>query len=185
MAIGEIFLAAFLGVLFTRLTSPELLKFARREGIWKKADKWREMILKVQEVLDDAEEKQLTEKAVKIWMDDLRDLAYDVEDLLDEFATESLRRALMAAEEDNRSKIRRIMSTTLSFTKISARAIRFNPKMRSKMKVPSSSSKYPRELATPPISVAGMVSESLKYSIPLNVYELSYHYHFLWFMHAT
>ncbi|KAJ6937407.1 hypothetical protein NC652_011910 [Populus alba x Populus x berolinensis] len=134
MAIGEIFLAAFLGVLFTRLTSPELLKFARREGIWKKADKWREMILKVQEVLDDAEEKQLTEKAVKIWMDDLRDLAYDVEDLLDEFATESLRRALMAAEEDNRSKIRRIMSTTLSFTKISARAIRFNPKMRSKMK---------------------------------------------------
>ncbi|KAL3597698.1 hypothetical protein D5086_009335 [Populus alba] len=176
MAIGEIFLAAFLGMLFTRLTSPEFLKFARREGIWKKADKWREMLLKVQEVLDDAEEKQLTEKAVKIWLDDLRDLAYDVEDLLDEFATESLRRALMAAEEDNRSKIRRIMSTTLSFTKISASAIRFNPKM---------SSKYPRELATPPISVAGMVSESLKYSIPLNVYELSYHYHFLWFMHAT
>ncbi|KAJ7001751.1 disease resistance RPP13-like protein 1 [Populus alba x Populus x berolinensis] len=116
-------------MLFTRLTSPEFLKFARREGIWKKADKWREMLLKVQEVLDDAEEKQLTEKAVKIWLDDLRDLAYDVEDLLDEFATESLRRALMAAEEDNRSKIRRIMSTTLSFTKIS---------MRSKMKEASS-----------------------------------------------
>ena len=57
-----------------------------------------------------------------------------MEDLLDEFATESLRRELMTAEEDNRSKIRRIMSTTLSFTKISARAIRFNPKMRSKMK---------------------------------------------------
>ncbi|KAG6778155.1 hypothetical protein POTOM_018007 [Populus tomentosa] len=110
MAIGEIFLAAFLGVLFTRLTSPEFLKFARREGIWKKADKWRHMLSKVQEVLDDAEEKQLTEKAVKIWLDDLRDLAYDVEDLLDEFATESLRRA----------------------------AIKFNPKMRSKMKEASS-----------------------------------------------
>jgi hypothetical protein len=138
MAIGEIFLAAFLGMLFTRLTSPEFLKFARREGIWKKADKWRGMLLKVQEVLDDAEEKQLTEKAVKIWLDDLRDLAYDVEDLLDEFATESLRSELMAAEEASTSKVRRIVSTTLSFTKISASASKFNPKMRSKMKEVSS-----------------------------------------------
>ncbi|KAL9444271.1 hypothetical protein AB3S75_017453 [Citrus x aurantiifolia] len=63
MAIGEIFLTAFLKVLFDRLMSREV-------------------------VLSDAQEKQLTERAVKMWLDELRDLAYDVEDVLDEFTTE-------------------------------------------------------------------------------------------------
>jgi ElaB/YqjD/DUF883 family membrane-anchored ribosome-binding protein len=45
-------------------------------------------------VLDDADEKQHTNRAVKQWVDDLRDLAYDVEDVLDEFATEALLRKL-------------------------------------------------------------------------------------------
>jgi hypothetical protein len=46
-------------------------------------------------MLDDADEKQHTNGAViKQWLDDLRDLAYDVEDILDEFTTEALLRKL-------------------------------------------------------------------------------------------
>ncbi|KAL3749008.1 hypothetical protein ACJRO7_010144 [Eucalyptus globulus] len=41
-------------------------------------------------VLDDAEDKQLGEnRLVKSWLDDVRDLAYDMEDLLDEFMIEA------------------------------------------------------------------------------------------------
>ena len=47
-------------------------------------------------MLSDAEEKQVTESAVKLWLEDLRDLAYDMDDLLDAIATEALRRKLMA-----------------------------------------------------------------------------------------
>ncbi|KAK4849925.1 hypothetical protein QYF36_002146 [Acer negundo] len=54
-------------------------------------------------VLGDAEEKQLTEMAVKTWLDDLRDLAYDVEDVLDEFATEALSRKLKMQQRDQAS----------------------------------------------------------------------------------
>ncbi|KAJ9697499.1 hypothetical protein PVL29_009358 [Vitis rotundifolia] len=35
----------------------------------------------INEVLDEAEEKQITKRSVKEWVDDLRDLAYDMEDL--------------------------------------------------------------------------------------------------------
>ena len=44
----------------------------------------------INEVLDEAEEKQTTKPSVKNWLDNLRDLAYDMEDVLDEFATELL-----------------------------------------------------------------------------------------------
>ncbi|XP_040999304.1 putative disease resistance RPP13-like protein 1 [Juglans microcarpa x Juglans regia] len=95
---AELILSAFLHVLFDRLSSPELLKFARREGLGKQLDKWGETMERIREVLDDAEEKQQTKKTVKAWLDDLRDLAYEVEDILDEFATEALQRKLMAVE---------------------------------------------------------------------------------------
>ncbi|KAK1570564.1 hypothetical protein Q3G72_003823 [Acer saccharum] len=36
-----------------------------------------------------------------MWLDDLRDLAYDVEDILDEFATEALRRKLVMPTHDD------------------------------------------------------------------------------------
>ncbi|KAF2293695.1 hypothetical protein GH714_004199 [Hevea brasiliensis] len=52
------------------------------------------MLTRIQAVLEDAEEKQMSNRLVKMWLDDLKDLAYDVEDILDEFATESLQRKL-------------------------------------------------------------------------------------------
>ena len=59
------------------------------------------MLLKIQAVLDDAEEKQVTNGLVKIWLDELEDLAYDVDDILDEFATEALRRMIQKVHGGN------------------------------------------------------------------------------------
>ncbi|XP_059638688.1 putative disease resistance RPP13-like protein 1 [Cornus florida] len=42
--------------------------------------------------------KQITDRAVKMWLKDLNDLAFDLDYLLDEFATEALRRNLMDQE---------------------------------------------------------------------------------------
>jgi len=55
MAVGQLFLDAFLQVLFDRLASRELLNFARREGLGKKLDKWRKTLSRIQAVLDDAD----------------------------------------------------------------------------------------------------------------------------------
>ncbi|KAL6123360.1 hypothetical protein ACLB2K_075882 [Fragaria x ananassa] len=55
-------------------------------------DKWTTTLIAIEAVLSDAEDKQLTQTGVKLWLDDLRDLAYDVEDILDTFATKTLKR---------------------------------------------------------------------------------------------
>nr|DAD30269.1 TPA_asm: hypothetical protein HUJ06_031737 [Nelumbo nucifera] len=52
----------------------------------------------IQAVLQDAEEQQINKPAVKIWLQSLKDAAYDAEDVLDEFLTEALRRKM-----DNRA----------------------------------------------------------------------------------
>ncbi|XP_039166525.1 putative disease resistance RPP13-like protein 1 isoform X3 [Eucalyptus grandis] len=44
------------------------------------------MLVTINAVVDDAEEKQLSGNCLaKLWLDDVRDLAFDIEDLLDEF----------------------------------------------------------------------------------------------------
>ncbi|WKA01742.1 hypothetical protein VitviT2T_020008 [Vitis vinifera] len=60
---------------------------------------------KVNEAL--AQEKQITKQSVKAWLGDLRDLAYDMEKILDEFSYEALRKKLIV--EGNRSKVRKFI----------------------------------------------------------------------------
>ncbi|XP_042978266.1 putative disease resistance RPP13-like protein 1 [Carya illinoinensis] len=134
MPVGELFLAAFLQVLFDRLASPELLAFARREGLKKKLDKWRKMLSMIQKVLDDAEEKELHAQstAVKEWLEDLKDLAYDVEDILDEFATEALRCKLKVKNQASTSKVRNLIPAY--FSGLSPYAIMLRTRLESNIK---------------------------------------------------
>jgi hypothetical protein len=50
---ADALLSAFLGVLFDRLASPELLNFARQEGLEKKLKKWSKMLPRIEAVLDE------------------------------------------------------------------------------------------------------------------------------------
>ncbi|KAM5557025.1 putative disease resistance RPP13-like protein 1 [Rosa sericea] len=93
---GEAVLGAFLPVLLERLADREVIEyFGRLKGVDKKVlEKWRRTLTAIDAVLSDAEEKQHTQRAVKLWLDDLRDLAYDVQDILDIFDTKMLKRRI-------------------------------------------------------------------------------------------
>ncbi|KAL5802146.1 hypothetical protein ACOSQ4_030451 [Xanthoceras sorbifolium] len=133
MPVVELLVSAFLPVLLERLTSPELLRFLRQEGLYPRIKRWEKMLLMIQAVLGDAEEKQLTNPAVKLWLDDLRDLAYDVEDMLDEFATEAFARKLKMEEQQSQaSMLRKFVPSR--FCNWSLGAIKFSFRMRSKVK---------------------------------------------------
>ncbi|KAG5539203.1 hypothetical protein RHGRI_019684 [Rhododendron griersonianum] len=133
MAIAEIFLTAFIQVVFEKLASRDLLSFARREKIHDLLLKWSRMLGQIDAVLADAEEKQMktSQRGIKLWLEDLEDLAYDLDDVLDEFSTEALRQHVLNESRASTSKVRALMPTCCT---------RFNPstivsdfRMRSKM----------------------------------------------------
>ncbi|KAF8039399.1 hypothetical protein BT93_B1816 [Corymbia citriodora subsp. variegata] len=130
MPIAELFLGAFLQVLLERLASRELLNFARREGIDKLLKKWEGMLISINLVLDDAEDGQLAGNVgVKLWLENLRNLAYDIEDLLDEFTTKS-------AKDESKAKPRAskacLLLPSCGFI-LNPCAFMFDCKMRSKI----------------------------------------------------
>ncbi|KAI8570672.1 hypothetical protein RHMOL_Rhmol01G0054300 [Rhododendron molle] len=106
---AEIFLGAFVNVLVEKLASGDLWNFARTERIGTQLTKWSNMLAQVQAVVADAEEKQITDLGVNLWLSDLEDLSYDMDDVLDEFATESLRRKVMEEPRASTSKVRKLI----------------------------------------------------------------------------
>ena len=60
-------------------------------GVKKQVDKLKSNLDDIQYVLEDADRKQVKEKAVKGWLDKLKDVCYDMDDVLDEWSTEILR----------------------------------------------------------------------------------------------
>ncbi|MBA0702831.1 hypothetical protein Goari_000081 [Gossypium aridum] len=52
---------------------------------------WESILPDIQAALDDVEEKHINNNGVKKWLEDVLDLAYDVDDILDKFAYEELR----------------------------------------------------------------------------------------------
>ncbi|XP_031282878.1 putative disease resistance RPP13-like protein 1 [Pistacia vera] len=132
MPVGELFLSAFLQVLFDRLASRELLQLALQDDVLSELEKWGTRWSYIDALLIDAEEKQLTNRAVKMWLDDLQDLAYDVEDILDEFDTHALELKIMADRHPSIGCVRNIIPDC--FSSLSPHAIKFKVSMKSKIK---------------------------------------------------
>ncbi|PPS03175.1 hypothetical protein GOBAR_AA17503 [Gossypium barbadense] len=83
--VGGALLAATFQWLFAKLDSTQLLSFAKQNQVGLELKKWRNLLLKIQAVLEEAETKQITDPLVKIWVSEVRVLAFDMEDILDEF----------------------------------------------------------------------------------------------------
>ncbi|KAF5197377.1 Nb-arc domain-containing disease resistance protein [Thalictrum thalictroides] len=84
-------LSALLQVVFQQLASPILEEFRLQRCVDKQLKKLPRILSRIQAVLSDAEQRQTQENAVRIWLRDLKDEAYDADDLLDEMVTEALR----------------------------------------------------------------------------------------------
>ncbi|KAG8493260.1 hypothetical protein CXB51_010721 [Gossypium anomalum] len=90
--VGEAFLSASIEVLLDRIVSADVLRFIKGKKLEAMLlNKLKPTLVSVKVVLDDAENKQITNPNVKSWIDELKDAVYDAEDLLDEISTEALR----------------------------------------------------------------------------------------------
>ncbi|XP_027102954.1 putative disease resistance RPP13-like protein 1 [Coffea arabica] len=131
MALIEVFLGAIIKVIFDKLASVDLKKLARLEGLHTQLKRWSQVLSLIQAVLDDAGDKQNMRIAVKQWLDDLQNLAYDMDDVIDEFSTEACRRKLMEAQGST-SKVRKVKIPSCC-TNFSVKDYKFNRKMASKV----------------------------------------------------
>ncbi|KAG2668821.1 hypothetical protein I3843_14G008000 [Carya illinoinensis] len=111
--VGVTFVSAILGVVFNKMASPEVVGFMqRRKPTEALLEKLKIALLSMNVVLDDAEEKEVTNPNVKTWIDELKDVAYDAEDILDEIVTVALRCQLHAEFKPVAGKVRNFISST-------------------------------------------------------------------------
>uniref|UniRef100_F6GX81 Disease resistance RPP13-like protein 1 n=1 Tax=Vitis vinifera TaxID=29760 RepID=F6GX81_VITVI len=130
MFVAEAIGSSFLGVLIDKLIASPLLEYARRKKIDRTLEEWRKTLTHIEAVLCDAENKQIREKAVKVWLDDLKSLAYDIEDVIDEFDIEAKQRSLTEGPQACTSKVRKLIPTCGA---LDPRVMSFNKKMGEKI----------------------------------------------------
>ncbi|KAK4608591.1 hypothetical protein RGQ29_002125 [Quercus rubra] len=123
--VGGALLSATPKVLFEKMASQEVVNFIRgRKVPATLLTELKTSCLTLSKVLNDAEEREITDTTVKEWVDDLKDAVYQAEDLLDEIATEALRCQVEADFGTSTSKVRNYISTSYD---------RFRGKLESKI----------------------------------------------------
>ncbi|KAL5701292.1 hypothetical protein ACHQM5_026642 [Ranunculus cassubicifolius] len=84
----QVIVSPFLGVLFDNLSSLIQKQVGLLWGLDKEMTKLSSTLSTIRDVLEDAEEKQLTNKAIVNWLMKIKDASYDADDILDEWATQ-------------------------------------------------------------------------------------------------
>ncbi|XP_057736636.1 putative disease resistance protein RGA1 [Arachis stenosperma] len=80
---------ALLGVVLEKLIPFVQTEFAALFGIKEKAEEMSRTLELIKAVLDDAEEKQWSNRPLKVWLQQLKDAMYVLDDILDQLPTES------------------------------------------------------------------------------------------------
>jgi hypothetical protein len=104
--VGGALLSAFLQVTFEKLASVEIGAYFRGKKLNEKLlKKLNITLLSINLVVDDAELKQIRNRHVKAWLDAVKDVVFQAEDLLDEIDIEVFRCNLEAESESNTGKV--------------------------------------------------------------------------------
>ncbi|GKV05124.1 hypothetical protein SLEP1_g17165 [Rubroshorea leprosula] len=130
--VGCSLLSATLDLLFEKLNgylSAQL--WDSTEEIRAQMESWKTLLSKITAVLQHAEENQVANQFVKSCLDDLKDLAYDMEYILEEFVIDAKRSELIAESDARANKRQKIASIVMNFFRSKAK---LNPKINSMVK---------------------------------------------------
>ncbi|XP_034888603.1 putative disease resistance protein RGA4 [Populus alba] len=86
---ADAILSALASTIMGNLNSPILQELGFAGGLTTELENLKRTFRTIQAVLQDAEEKQWKSEPIKVWLTDLKDAAYVVDDVLDEFAIEA------------------------------------------------------------------------------------------------
>ncbi|XP_077233692.1 putative disease resistance protein RGA3 [Tasmannia lanceolata] len=94
---AELFLSPLVGALVEKLTDSAIQEIKLQWGVKEELENLSSTLSTVRAVLKDAEDQQVTSSAVRDWLQKLKDVAYDADDVIDEFATKAFRSKLEGA----------------------------------------------------------------------------------------
>ncbi|EMS56468.1 Putative disease resistance protein RGA3 [Triticum urartu] len=107
MPIGEAVLSAFMQALFEKVIATAFGELKLPQDVAEELEKLSSSLSTIQAHVEDAEERQLKDKAARSWLAKLKDVAYEMDDLLDDYAAEALRSKQEGPSRDNHlSKVR-------------------------------------------------------------------------------
>jgi len=86
---ADAIVSALVSTIVGNLNSLFLQELGLAGGLTTELENLKRMFRTIQAVLQDAEEKQWKSEPIKVWLSDLKDAAYVVDDVLDEFAIEA------------------------------------------------------------------------------------------------
>ncbi|GKV17261.1 hypothetical protein SLEP1_g27792 [Rubroshorea leprosula] len=92
-----------------------------KEEVRVQVESWKTLLPKITTVLQHAEENQVANQFVKSCFDDLRNLAYDMEDLLEEFVIDAKRSELIVKSKASTSKGQKVKSSLKSLFRSKAK----------------------------------------------------------------
>ncbi|XP_027181936.1 putative disease resistance protein RGA1 [Coffea eugenioides] len=82
---------AFVGILVDTLNSMIQKERGLLCGVATDMEKLARLLSAIKAVLEDAEQKQFTDKAIQLWFQELNGVAYEIDDVLDDYAAEASR----------------------------------------------------------------------------------------------
>ncbi|XP_027082119.1 putative disease resistance protein RGA4 [Coffea arabica] len=82
---------AFVGILVDTLNSMIQKESGLLCGVATDMEKPARLLSTIKAVLEDAEQKQFTDKAIQLWFQELNGVAYEIDDVLDDYAAEASR----------------------------------------------------------------------------------------------
>ncbi|KAK8622438.1 hypothetical protein V6N13_117354 [Hibiscus sabdariffa] len=133
--IGDAALAKLLDLLLGKSIDAALNFVADHKQVYDQLKEWKTLLPDIKSVLNHAEEKQIKDEGVKSWLEDLQDLAYDADDILDEFAHEELRLRLQKTQaQASTSKVRKLLPTCCTGGDFTPSSFLFQNAMIPKMK---------------------------------------------------
>ncbi|XP_077233679.1 putative disease resistance protein RGA3 [Tasmannia lanceolata] len=128
---AELLLSPLVGALVENLTDPAIQEIKLQWGVKEELENLSSTLSTVRAVLKDAEEQQVTSNAVKDWLQKLKDVAYDADDVVDEFATKALRSKLEGRIQTSKGhKVR-----TLCLSCITCKPFLFRHELADKIRV--------------------------------------------------
>ncbi|PWA66319.1 NB-ARC domains-containing protein [Artemisia annua] len=118
---AEVIASTLIDAVFKKLADEAVKQVVRAQGIRSELENLEQTLSHIQDLLLDASNKEITEIPVQKWLNVLQHLAYDIDDVLDDLATEAMHREFTKASKAITSKVRKLIPSCCTNFSLSTR----------------------------------------------------------------